>query len=155
MALSDEVKSRYPAGRLAQLTNPGASAEDTTTDATLDLAADDVEADFEIIAGVEYDNTDARHVSVAVEGVIAKLYMRTEAPGNQEQRHVRYVERLEALARVTGRDRILPKTTSVLTPSDEQLGSETVRPDHDSTHYDDYIPHAPKGGDVSSARTNN
>jgi hypothetical protein len=136
MSLVTEVQARYPANRLKQLTNPGdesASAVDTTF---LGYSATDVEAEFEIYAGVTYDGTDARHVAVAVAGVIAKLYLRGEAPGEKAQSlHDDYLERLQALGKVTGRDRLKPQTTSQLTPTPERTGSEVVRPWSDDSTF--------------------
>ena len=144
MSLSTEVIARYPTGRLRQLTNQGDQSATTTDTTVLGLAATDVQADFEIVAGIVYDGTEARHVSVAVEGVIAKLRVRSEAAGGgADTSHDRYIERLQGLAKVTGRDRIIPKTSSILTPTSEQLESETVRPSFDHPNFDDVIPRPP------------
>ena len=143
MALSDKATERYSA-RLKQLTNPGVQAAAAINAAVLGYACDDVEADFETYCGVEYDNTVPRHVSVGVEGVIAKLAMRSEAAGATAiALHDRYIERLEALAKVTGRDRILPKSATQLTPTAEKVGTEIVTPDFDRPVFDDIIPAAP------------
>jgi len=144
MALVDQVTSRYPASRLKQLTNPN-DQDATTVNATiLALAAADVEADFKIYCATTYDNTDARHVAVAVDGVVAKLMGWTEAAGEGSiRRHDAYLDKLRALARVTGRDRISPKTLSPLTPTAEQEDTETVRPDTDRPNFEDLIPEAP------------
>jgi len=144
MTLATEVQARYPATRLVQLTNPG-DESGTTLDATiLGYAATDVQADFEIYAGVEYDGTDARHVSVAVEGVMAKLYQRTETPGSKADKlHDQYIERVRSLGKVTGRNRVTPTSSSVLTPTSEREGTETVRPDSDRPDFEDYVANAP------------
>jgi len=47
------------------------------------------------------------------------------------------------VARITGRDRVMPKTGSILVPSDEQIGNEVVRPDFDRRRFDDLIPNPP------------
>lgn len=145
MALADEVTGRYPATRLIQLTNAGdesASSIDTTV---LGYAVTDTQADFKTYAGVAYDNSDARHVAVAVEGVIAKLYQRGESPGSKaESLHDAYIARLETLAQSMGRDRLLPKTKSPLTPTAEQQTTETVRPAFDDFgDFDRLIPDPP------------
>jgi len=141
MALVDQVTSRYPASRLVQLTRQGSQSSTTVDTTVLGLAADDVEADFPIVCAVEYDNADPRHVAVAVEGVIAKLAIRTEAAGDfANALHDRYLKRLAALAKVTGRDRVTPRTKSVLTPTPERDGTETVRPDTDRPNFDDLVP---------------
>jgi len=144
MALVDEVTSRYPAARLKQLTNPNNQAASTVNATILALAATDVEGEFPMYCAVTYDGTDARHVAVAVEGVIAKLAMRSEAAGDGANKlHDQWIDRMKALARVTGRNRIKPRTLSPLTPSDEQEDAETVRPDTDRPNFEDLIPEAP------------
>lgn len=142
MALADEVTSRYPASKLRQLTNPNSQSASTVDGTILGLAVDDVEADFKIYCATTYDGTDARHVSVAVEGVISKLSLRMEAAGEgAAARHDAYLDRIRALARVTGRDRVIPRSKSILTPSSErEEGTETVRPDTDRSHFEDLIP---------------
>ena len=143
MALADKATERY-ALRLKQLTNPGVQAAAAINAAVLGCACEDVEGDFEIYCGVEYDNTNKRHVSVAVPGVIAKLALEAEAAGATAiALHDRYIERLEALAKVTGRDRILPKSATQLTPTAEKVGTEIVTPDFDRPVFDDIIPAAP------------
>lgn len=146
MALADEVTARYPEPRLRQLTNGGTESASSINTTTLGYAATDVQADFKTYCGVAYDNSDARHVAVAVEGVIAKLYQRGEAPGSKANAlHDAYIERLTALAKVTGRDRLKPTTKSVLTPTSEQQdSSQTVRPSFDDFgDFDRLIPDPP------------
>lgn len=143
MTLQAKVTDRYSnaaGSRLAQITNPGASSTNTVDIDRLDRACEDVQSDFEIIAGVAYDDDDGRHVVVAVEGVIAKLYLRTEAPGNNAKLHDAYLDRLNDLKKVTGRNRPMPVTTSTLDPTAEQSGA---RPDTDLPTFNDFIPNAP------------
>ena len=147
MALSDEVVSRFPSTnpRLKQLTNPGVQAASSVNTAVLDLASTDVEADFQTYAGVAYDNTEARHVSVGVWGVIAKLAMQGEAAGSTAiALDERWVEKLEALGKVTGRNRVKMSTKSTLTPTPEQQDAETVRPPFDWPIFDDILLDPPK-----------
>ena len=145
MALADEVEARYPASRLIQLTNAN-DQEAVAIDATrMARAVTDVQADFLTYTATTYDNAEAQHVVVAVEGVVAKLGQRVEAAGaTADAKHDKYIERLEALAEVTGRDRITPKSKSILTPTPERTGTETVRPDTDRPDYDDIIPDGPR-----------
>jgi len=144
MGLSTDFQNRFPSNRLKQLTNPGNQAGSSVNTTLIDYAATDVEADFETYAGVEYDSADSRHVSVAVDGVLAKLYQRAETPGSKaDGLHDAYIQRLRDLAKVTGRDRVVPKTTSVLTPTPERDGTETVRPDADRDDFGDLVPNAP------------
>lgn len=141
MALSDEVQSRYPSQILVNLTNPQSTTAATVNTTTLDLAATDVQADFKIHAGIAYDGTDARHVSVACEGVIAKLLERT-GHAKAGEREESYFRRLKALANVTGRDRILPTSGSPLTPSTPDP-NVTHRPSFDDDIWGGIIPGPP------------
>ncbi len=144
MALSDEVTSRYPDSRLIQLTNAGDESADSVDTTMLGKAATDTEAKFVQLVGVEYDNSVATHVETAVLGVIAYLYRYGESPGTAAERAMeQFKESCEELAKVTARNRIKPRTTSVLTVSDEQEGGETVRPDTDREHYNKLVPETP------------
>ena len=117
MALTDEVTSRYSAKRLQQLTNPGAPEGTGSIDTTrLGLAATDIEAEFETYCGVEYDGSEAQHVSVAVEGVIALLKKRLEHPDTGDWDD--WLGRANSLSLVTGRDKVSPSTKSTIDPSD-------------------------------------
>jgi hypothetical protein len=141
MSLSAEVQSRYPAQRLVELTNPGSITATTVNTTILGLAATDVEADFQIVAGIAYDGTDARHVKTAVEGVVLRL-MEWLAVGTKAAETIqgRWKQRLEDLAKVTGRDRPHFQTTSDLTPSEEVPSGETVRPKFDPEAFRGYVP---------------
>lgn len=120
MSLSADVIARLSAQRLANLTNPD-SQSSTTYDATrLGLAVTDAEADFEIYAGVVYDSANALHVPVGVRGVIAYLHVYNDN-GAGASALKKFHEDLDALARVTSRDRILPTTNSPLQPTPEDL----------------------------------
>ena len=145
MSLSSNVQARYSTQRLRQLTNDGdqsATAIDTTV---LGYACTDVEADFLVYAGLAYDDSTATHVSVAVEGVLAKLRMRMDSAGSSaKEAHDSYVERLRSLHLITGGDRVTPTTNSELYPSDENPDNvTTLRPAFDDDHFDDLIPEPP------------
>jgi hypothetical protein len=140
VALADEVISRYSAGYLAGITNPQdayASAYDATR---LGKACTDVQAEFDKI-GLLFDVTVASHVVTAVEGVIALLKKRTaQSGGFEEWKEWRDVQ-LERLRMVTTNDRIVPSSTSKLTPSDENPNNDTfTRPDFDKQSFDNLIP---------------
>lgn len=138
MSLVTNVQSRYSVQLLANLTNPQDPSV-TVFDATkLGNASIDVEADFEIYCGVAYDDLDPRHVNVAVEGVITKLRIRT-GQYNAEELQDKWISRLRELARVTGRDRILPLTEGTLVPSREGDGITPPQPDFDRARFRYYI----------------
>jgi hypothetical protein len=125
MSLVSNVQSRFSTTFLAQITNPQNPASTSLDSTRLSLAATDTEADFRIYCGVTYDDTDARHVNVGVEGVIIKLMMRTGQWANREIEE-RWHEKLKALAMVTGRDRISPLTTGSVAASSEQANQPAL-----------------------------
>jgi hypothetical protein len=148
MALSSQVTTRYSEQFLRSLTNPDASEASSNDSARLALACTDTEAQFEILTGAEYDDTDARHVSVGVEGVILALRERGGTSGIGDavvSARARWEERCRALGRVTARNRMLPRTSSELTPSEEVTGTSEVRPDFDRENFGDYVLAPPFG----------
>ena len=150
--LLDEVKDRYNEQFLIGLTNPNnraASTLDVSDNSPFDLATDDVMADFEMLCGTIYDNDDKRHITVAVEGVIAKLSMRMNQAGERSKAlNDAYVEKMERLALVTGRNRLIPKSKSELTPSDEAPdGGTKVRPRFDGSRFWRLKPNGPPAGE--------
>ncbi len=88
-----------------------------------------------------YDNTDARHVSAAIEGIEVKLQVyKGDSPSRQ--RHKDWQSMLENKLRlVTNNNRILPKSSSRLTPAEEAPGGLQVRPSFDGEEsFEDLIP---------------
>lgn len=125
--LQNDVKTRYSVSVLAALTNPDAPEVTAIDDPRLDLAVADVEGDFLRILGRTYDSTLKEHVSVAVEGVMVKLRLRTGNTGDgvtvQEEK---WLERLRGL-----RLPVIPTSTSRMTPTPETVGSQVKRPAFD------------------------
>ena len=149
MALTDEVQGRYDSQLLIGLTNPNNRAAASINTTTLDYACTDVEADFEMMAGVVYQNSDKRHVNVGIEGVIAKLSMRMNQAGERSANLVDdYMQRMTQLAMVTGRNRLLPTSKSELTPSEEAaIGGTKIRPKFDGSRFWRLKPNAPPAGE--------
>lgn len=148
MALATQVTNRTKTQHLVNLTNPNDRTATTVDTAYLDYAVTDVQADFEIEAEVEYDDTEPMHVSVGVQGVIAKLLMYAEsggAGGTGEDAHTRWISRLRKLRSVTSRARVSPVTRSPLTPSDEQIDDEVVRPAFDRERFKRIAPGTSEG----------
>lgn len=132
MALTDRVTARLTNQRLVELTNPDSANSSTVDTDRLGYAADDAEAELEIYCGVAYDDNDARHVAVAVDGVIYHL---TRAAGLvAPEIEKRWRDGLEALRKVTGNNRVTPRTSSHLTASREATTSSPVRPIFDPEH---------------------
>lgn len=144
MALWDEVVSRYADSELTQLTNQDDTNATTPNTTRANAAVTDVQAQFKILAGVEFDLTDARHVATGVECVVALLELR--AKGGTTQQRQRWEEcktSLRELGAVTGRDRVSPVSSSELTPSDEASPGETVRPAFDDQQFRGIIADGP------------
>lgn len=138
MALETHVQNRYSNQLLVQWTNPQNSTATTIDSDRLGYACDDVEAWFKILAGVAYDDTDARHIAVAVEGVQARLKNIAGIENSSEWDN--WKTDMKDFAKVTGRDRIKPTTTSTLDPTDERSGDG---PWSDRSAFDRLIPDSP------------
>lgn len=136
MSLEAAVIVRVSNARLVQLTNPD-NPQATTVDTTrLAAAATDVQADLLRETGQTYDDTDARHVSMCVLGVICRLKVIMGEPAAFDSNECSaWGTSLSALKS----GRITPVTTSTLEPSTEQSGA---RPDADRATYDDLVPRA-------------
>jgi len=144
MALSDRVTERFSASYIQQLTNPDLSAATSVDTARLGFAATDAEADFLTYASVSYDESNAQHVVVGVEGVVAYLKLRGGAGGSKARTDVdAYRKALVEMAKTGSRKRITPKTDSSLQPIDEFAGKGTVRPDFDRGRFTDFVPGEP------------
>ncbi len=157
MTLSTEVQDRYGAQRLIELTNPQAGTATSLDSARLTKAADDVEADFRVYAQLVFDLTDARHVAIAVEGVESYLVRRLGTSSASFRKKLRddWIESLEKLSKVTSRARIKPKSSSELTPSDENPTGQAITPDFDRRNMEPFLPNNPSGANRNSRRQEN
>jgi hypothetical protein len=146
VAIADEVTARYSTQFLAQLTNPDATDNPTTVDTTyLGKATTDAQSRFKKIVDKTYDNTDADHVATIVETVVVVLMERAERwAGFIDKRREANDADLKALANITARDRIIPKSTSILETSSEDTAGVTDRPSFDSKRFDDITPDDPE-----------
>lgn len=139
MSLLTEVQSRYSDTFLISLTNPNHPETitlDTGATGKLNLACLDVQGDFETILGRIFDLTKAQDIAVAVEGVLAKLVVRTGQAAGHDLHDI-YLDRLRSLRPLAD-----PDSTSQLTPIDERRGLSVVRPSFDDSHFDQYNPEA-------------
>lgn len=141
MPLVTEVTNRYSPQRLMAWTNPQSSNATVIDAAKLALAAQDVEADFQIYAGITYDDSPTnaianQHINVAVAGVVTKLRLRMDQAGDREEKtHEAYLKALKSLARVTARDRLLPAMKSRPYEREQIFGAR---------RFDAYIPRSPR-----------
>lgn len=125
MALATHVTNRVTTQRLAQLTSDTGTTIDT---AVLGYAVDDAIADIEMEGAVAYDDDDAVHRMMGVQGVV--LYLLTyKVEVNAFERLEKWQDRLHNKLRLQGQaNRVMPKSTSELTPTDEAASGEIVRP---------------------------
>ena len=138
-ALDAEVRSRYSTQYLVNLTQPDDASATTEDTDRMDAAVADTQADFAVEGGLEYEAANTAHIVIGVEGVIVPLLERTgRGEKTTRERYDRYIERLRSL-----RARILPGTTSKVTPTPER--GNPVRPIFDYPRFDGVNPDAPHG----------
>ena len=138
-ALDAEVRSRYSTQYLVNLTQPDDASAPTEDTDRMDAAVADTQADFAVEVGLEYEAANTAHIVIGVEGVIVHLLERTgRGEKTTRERYDRYIERLRSL-----RARILPGTTSKVTPTPER--GNPVRPIFDYPRFDGVNPDAPHG----------
>lgn len=143
MSLDSEVKARWSNQILVQASNPQNSSQTTIDQTRLTNAETDVEAAFKVMCGVAYDNTDARHVMYATEGVYVRLLVLTGQSPNAEWKEWKK-DLKEELALVTGRDRIKPSSNSQYKVTREEPNE---LPRADKSVFDNYfIPRNPGAG---------
>lgn len=143
MALIDRVKARYPEQKLIELTNKDDKTATTIDDTRLAVAITDTETAFETLVGLAYDDTDARHVRVAVRGVIVHLLNDSELGPLSDERYDHWRTMCEDLAKVTSRARILPDILS----TDPDYDEDEDEADFGRARFDDLIPGAPGSSD--------
>ena len=134
MSLSSQVTGRYSSVRMRQMTNPDNPSAASVDSARLNYACDDVTGDFVTYAGLTYDDTNAQHVSVGVEGVIALLTVRMGTKGGDALVEA-YRKRLEQLRLTTAGDRIDPGTNTMLTPTNPGSDGTIIRPPFDTDNW--------------------
>ena len=136
--IATEWTTRTPSQRAINLTNHATGAATVDT-GVRDAAIADVEGDFLVYVNKAYDGDKKEHVAAAVRGVTLYLLV-NKGEANADAKLEKWQEQLKKLALIDARNRVAPESTSSLTPSDEVLGSETVRPWFDSERNDDQIP---------------
>jgi len=151
VSLIANVQARFSAQRLINLTRPDAGNQTTADTTLLGYACTDVEAMVRVYAGTVYDDTDAQHVAVACDGVVALLESRMRTFTVEEQNPMTaWIARARALGKVTGRDKVTPTTNSQYQPSpDLPEGATTVRPAFDNRRFDDTLLDEPTVGETS------
>lgn len=145
MPLSTHVQDRYSDQYLVELTNPQNRNATTVNTTLLDNASADVDALFDVYAGVAYDDTDAQHIAVAVEGVIAFLMRRT-GQSAAEARIAAWITSMKDLGKTEGRNRVTPDSTTRMQPSSDDRLTRAPRPAFDDRSFDSFLPKAPRAG---------
>ena len=142
MTLQANTTARISAQRIINLTNPDLPSATSADTDRLGYACTDVESDFQTYLGRVYDDDNAADVSIAVDGVVAKLMMRMGSGGESaSSAHESYIERLK-----DHRKRVVPKSSSMLTPTAEDRGTgDIVRPAFDRRKFDDFVAESPHG----------
>lgn len=142
--LKVEVEARYSAVRIRQWTNPQKQGTDGKDDGRFDKAICDVQSDFRIYAGKDFDEDDEDDINIASEGVIAKLRLRADHGGEfAEEEHNNWRKSLRALARVTSRDRILAEATFRTDREQQEFQDE---------RFGDLVPNPPRRTDLRRPR---
>jgi len=145
MPLSTHVQDRYSTQYLTELTNPQNRNATTVNTTLLDFSSSDVDALFDVYAGVVYDDTDAQHIAIAVEGVIAFLMRRT-GQSAAETRIAAWITAMKDLGKTEGRNRVTPDSTTRFQPSADDRLTATPRPAFDDRRFDSFLPKSPNAG---------
>lgn len=117
-------KARYSDLLLVAASNPQDSTA-TAQDATRQTNAEtDVINDFQDECGAVFDSSNAQHINICVQGLHAKLLVYV---GQADQSmYDNWISKLERRKLVLGRDRLVPGTSSPLTPSVEASGAKPL-----------------------------
>lgn len=140
--LATAVQARIPETRLIQLTNINDDSATTVNTTTLELAVDDTEADFKTYAMLDFDGTDARHIRLGIDGVLAFLEANRGQDADQN-RLAAWRDRCAEFAKTTSRARISPRVTPGLPPTTYP----NSRPGFDPSRFDGPSPLAPPADD--------
>ncbi len=135
MTIRSQYETRTSETYRRQMTNPDEPGNTAQTDARIDAAGDDVEGDFLKVVGVPYDETRKEHVSVAVSGVDA--YLAKRGGKSREEASEWMSDYRRELRQLHGR--ILPVTSSRMSPTEEKEGSV---PAFDDASLADFVPEA-------------
>lgn len=138
MSLRTVVEARVSAQRLIELTNPNLAPASALDSTRLDAACADAAAEFEVYCGATFDDADARHISPAVDLVILTLQERGAAhvDGLSAQRE-KIIKRIKDVAKVTGRNRIMPESAAATHETFPDSAFENVLLDPQGAEADD------------------
>ena len=144
--LATEVQTRIDTPTLVQLTNRGSNTATTVNTTLLAAAVADAQAEFGLLTGLTYDQTNALHTAVGVIGVHAFLLGYGDPGQVTNPVRDRWLAQLEQIAVSKGtRRRILPSTSSELEPSEEVDGT---LPDFDRARWRQLTLDSPRPSDL-------
>lgn len=144
MALWDEVKLRYSAQLLIELTNVDLPGGDTVDNTKGTQAATDAEKWFKRGTQLAYDNTDAEHVAIAIRATVTLLKEYSGRFSDVVEREKKDIkEDMDELRNLGPGKRITPATDSELDPSDDENIIEPNRPIFDTERFSDITPNEP------------
>ena len=137
MALADDVQNRVSANLLRELTNQGDTSATTVNTTVLGYAAADAAGEFLVETGLTLDTSKAQHVAAGVIGVLYYLYsysgIETSTATKQREQWYRWLSKIDSTE--GGGRRLLPSTTSKLSPTEEREGA---RPDFERSRFSEY-----------------
>lgn len=144
MALWDEVKLRYSATMLAELTNVDLPGSSSTDDTKGTQAATDAVKWFKRGTQLEYDSADQEHVAIAIRATIVLLKEYSGRFSDVIEREKKDVkDDMEELRNLGPGKRITPATDSELDPSDDENLINPQRPVFDTERFSDITPSEP------------
>lgn len=144
-ALTTEFLARYSDARVRALTLPDNQVASSYDATKLAQAATDATEEFETLCGVTLDTSDVNHVRVAVllmEALLLEWGSGGAAMGKEVRARAEAVA--DRVAKVTGRNRIMPDSNSGLTVTRDRSGQ---RPAFDP-RYTEAVRLNPPGGGV-------
>lgn len=139
------VQARIPTLRLVSLTNPNDTTATTVNTTVLELAVDDVTAEFVTLANETYDASNARHLALAVRGVpilLSEWLGQGQGPGEQNMESWRGIVR--EYARTANRARVSPQTNITYAPT---ILENQGRPVFDPSRFDRQTLSSPPSSD--------
>lgn len=147
MALIDEVTARIPTQRLINLTNPNDSDATSISNTPLINAIADMGAEFEVLSGTPFDDTDDKHISIGITGVVIHLQKWIQTFTEEVQTAYSLWRDMIEKYRITHgtAKRMLPKTNSQLSPTNPDVTSDgrSKAPMFDSGVFEEMVPNKP------------
>lgn len=145
MALWDEVKARYPATFLTNLTNPETTGQSVPNDTIGTKASADVQADFLTYANLTYVDGNAQHIALGVTLVISKLHRMKGLTYDQDrEEEQRSIQKLRDLALSRGMSKFTTTVNTPYTPSNPNPNGDQIMPPFDEGRFASLLPNRPE-----------